>query len=371
MSMLSLSKKVSHFIMLTTMGVTSVRARAATADDLALQCGGTYKVLTSEAYFKDNTGTRAPNFAGTDETIEVLTVVGKDCAKIAQNYGVSVKVGQVLDYGMSTGEDYSAAKALAKARLGKSFSYAATQSFTYAVDGTLPLFPKVHEEHLQMLSLEGSADAKALYGTPAIAELSDAEILGIHQEILSIVEWGKLYEQKSWSDQWLEFLLAVEPKATAAKKEYAHLVVSFLFENATRFSGTFTTFSPGMVIGQKANSLLNELGGTKWATKMHVWKHHPLLFDSQIVSWARFDPEPAKAPLLSAEELEEWLTFAWDQVQALKKVNWVGEANTVLYQFQHAVQSIAAATKPNGSQPPLYTLTPASEVLLAQLLAFR
>ncbi len=359
-----------HLIIATTL-VVSARAGATTVKDLAVSCGGHYKVLSAEPFFKDNTGTRAPSYAGTTEKIQVLSVHGQDCAKIKEHYGISVEKGQIVDFGVATAPSYEAAKAEAAKRHGQTFAFKASQSFSYVSEGTLPLFPVVHSEAVSLLSFSGQANAKALYGTPAVSELTDEQVSEVLGTISWQVDWGKKYQQQSWDDEWLQLALELSPKTDSAKKAYLTRLLLF-FDNATQFGGSFVTFAPELLLGHKINELLNELGGTQWATKLHVWKHHPLLFNDHLVSWARFTQgEVTEAPILSPEELEEYLAFAYEQAQALKVVKWVGEANVFLYSFKGSASAILNATRPNGSLPPLYALTPKGQELADKLLAFQ
>jgi hypothetical protein len=359
------------FIVLSTVLAVSARAGATTAQDLALTCGGHYKVLTSVPYFKDNTGTRAPNFAGTNETIEVLDVAGSGCKILADYYGLSVKVGQVLDYGVGTGESYEAAVEQAKLRQGQTFPFSTEQHYTYlAKDGTLPLFPLVHEEHATLLNLWGSPNVKTLYGTPDLADLTDAELAGIYQEIMGQKGYGKTYHYNDHGDAWLSLALKLKPHELDAQKEYATNLVN-LFQNVTIGAGSFVTLSAGKSVGETLNSLLNELGGTKWAPKLLVWKQNPLLFDDQIVGWARFETVVTKAPLLNEAELEEFLTFALETAQTLKLVQWVPGAWQKIGEFKTAAKSILVASHANGPQPPLYVLTPKAQELAQTLAEFR
>lgn len=356
-------------LVVATTLVVSARAGATTVKDLALTCGGQYKVLSSVPYFKDNTGTRAPNFAGTNEKVLVLSVQGKDCAKLKEHYGVSVEVGQVVDFGVSTAPTLEAAQAAAKKRLGKTLSFETSQSFSYVSEGTLPLFPLVHGESASLLSVSGQADAKALYGTPALGDLTELQYNTVLDAVSWQIEWGKKFHYQGWGDEWLSLIFDMKPEAQAAKKEYAERLLLF-FENATKLGGSFTTFSPCVLIGQEVNALLNELGGTQWSGKLDVWKRHPLLFNDHLIAWARFSQGPVtKAPLLSPEDLEEYLAFALEQAEALEKVAWVGEANVFLHSFKASAGSILDATRPNGSQPPLYVLTPKGQELADKLLA--
>ncbi len=374
----SVLSNVSQAIVLAATVALPARALAVSlgtdrhaVSDLALHCGGEYLVVESTPYFKDNRGTRAPNFAGTNEKIKVLSVHGADCQKLAKHYGVEVTKGEILTYGVSTGESYEAAVAAAKARKGHVLPYKVQQTVHFAAaDGTLPLFPLIHQEEVFLLSKEGSADAKALYGTPAQADLTDDQVLNLVNSILWQVDWGKAYQQQDWGDEWLWLLLKLQPKAEVAKKDYAGSILT-LFQNISHTTASFVSASPGVEAGQTLNALLNELGGTQWSTKMAVFKHNPMLFDDQLVSWARIDDGPSVgAPHLEAAEVEEFLTFALAQIQILNQVNWITEANTVLYQFKAAAASIKHAAEPNGSLPPLYVLTPKAADLIAKIAAF-
>jgi len=68
-------------------------AWAVNVRELSLQCSGEYRVLESRPYFEPPRG-RAPGRAGTREKVLILSLDGKDCAKLEPYYGIVAEAGR-------------------------------------------------------------------------------------------------------------------------------------------------------------------------------------------------------------------------------------------------------------------------------------
>jgi len=353
---------------------SSIASAVTKASDLALDCSGTYKVLSSKPYFISNEGTRSDPRAGTSEKIEVLSVEGEDCELLKTHYNIDIYEGLELGYGEYTGSDYKEAVALSKSRPGKVFPFKTTQHFTFKdKHGNLPLFPLAHRESAYVLGITKPADVTALYGTVAPTELSDEDKVLLYDKVRSYLETGNVLAGISPSYHYNPFInlaISLEPEDESLAKQYIQDLL-LIFTNITRLKSSFTSFSPGVQFGTKINQLLNKHGESKWATKLEILKRNPLLFESQIVGWA-FNGE--KAPQLNATDTEEFLEHALEQAQNLAKVPQVMEARYLLKQYKEAAGTIYRhRVKKNlrGTSTTFYELTPHAESLIEQILAVK
>ena len=68
--------------------------------------------------------------------------------------------------------------------------------------------------------------------------------------------------------------------------------------------------------GNMVNKTLNKLGGTKWQSKLEVFKQNPKLFQQQIVQWAAIGIESKdSAPLLKTAEFAEFSHYAFTRIR--------------------------------------------------------
>jgi len=316
-------------------------AQATNIEDLALECYGTYQVDSSHPYFISNEGTRALPRAGTSETITVLSQEGKDCQKLATFYGVQLDVGQQLAYGIGTGGSYEAAVAAAENRIGKVFSYAVSQSFTYVgIHGKLPLFPVVHSEEATLLGVSGQADAAGLYGSTPVEDLT----IEHKRQLLDIVavnlDYGKVFQSRLPGNfgAFLGLLPDLQPDLGSPEMASFINTLLLIFNNVSKYSGGFVTFAPGVHLGNQVNALLNA-GQVEDERKLRIWQRYPLLFDAQIVSWGRISREYS-IPQPDSEQITEILIYSKELSERLANVPEVVEARMKLAQHQHQARTL-------------------------------
>lgn len=350
-------------------------ANATQSKELALHCGGEYEVLSAAPYHVPPHG-RAPGRSGTHEKIKVLSVEGPDCDKLQAYYGIHLEAGAALDYGVSQGEtSLASAKLLAASRVGNTYPYQAKQTFGYETKaGSLPLFPKIHQESLQVLSLQGQANSQLLYGTPAMETLTESELLELLNEAYWAIDSGKKYQGHSvYSDDFLDFILNVQLEQEGSIQEYMEDLLR-LFKNTSRYTSSFVTLHPGTLIGKKLNQLFNLHGKSKFSTQMTALKNHPLLFESQIIGWA-FIEKGTPVPNLTEAQVVEFLEHALVQSQNLANVPQVLEARYLLGQYKEAAKTILrySAKQPPAQYPhkEYFVVNAEAEALIASILVVK
>ena len=367
--MLGIIKKLGLILTLSGLAVSGAQGLAkGNIDQLKLECGGIYTVEVSTPFYIPPQG-RAMARSGLNEKIKILSVEGKDCLKIKNNYGIEVSVGQSLNIVSGSQLESKALSQLSKARLGQSFEFEATQTFKYATkSGSLPLFPTVHEEWVNILGKTGKADSAALYSTPDFSSLTDRQLMSVLQESIWQIEWGKKYQgyNGAFGDVWVSLIVETTQKEEKNIKQHLTDLVN-VFKNISRFSGSFVSYHPGVLIGQKVNSMLNEHGTTKWSTKLQVFKANPLLFEDQIVGWS-FMTKGTTAPSLTANEVDDFLAHALEVCKNLAKVPQVLEARYLLSQYKEAAKSIKLHDGETNGKLKLYELGESANKLVAEIL---
>lgn len=311
--------------------------------DLKLDCKGSYQVISASPFFKPapTHPTRAPilAYAGAQEQIKILALNGSGCAKLKPFYGINLEVGMILPYSVGTlPATAEQAKVFAKKELGKTYSFKAGQTFQYALpDGTLPFFPMIHEENVQILNLNGNADTKGLYGTPSIDDLDDGSKTKIAHELFSMKDWGLVYQSYNQqdSDQWLQLLLKLEFKNSELELEQIQNLV-LLFNNMVKKTTQFYISTPSNLVVKQISFLLNKYGKSKWNTKIEILKMNPALLNEQGVIWSKAD----EVLDLTSSEIEEFLDYTLVQVQNLSKVSQVSEARILKAQYQGAAAAL-------------------------------
>jgi hypothetical protein len=346
-----------------------------TVEDLKLDCQYEYKILESQNYHIDNYGTRAPDFNGVAEVIEVLSIQGPDCQKIEDHYGVKVSPGAVIDLGPK-GRPIGKLKYLGinHDEIGKVKHATPSQYFSFKLsNGELPWFPHFHAETVQIFHMVGTADVEALYGTKKIKDLEDKFLLKTSEKIMSSLSWGKdLQDNYIGADNSvkLKLLHLLTPKSKSAKEDFLQDLI-LLFSNGTKYDSSFTSGHHNIEIGKKVNALLNEFGQTKFGTpKLKVFQKNPALFADQLVSWIYFTPE--KAPMLTEVELEEFLDFALEKVKVYDQVPELYEARVLQNQYVNAAKTIKKFSTYNHPtyKRPHYELSTLSEQLITEILKF-
>jgi hypothetical protein len=353
---------------------------AITTNDLKLNCGGAYRVLTSVPFYQDHAPRLGGYTIGLNETVQVTAVKGADCAKLEPGYQISLKEGQlhkisshVTDKngynGLKNGQlEYAQLAPLAKARIGQQFPFQVQQVFGLVNSTThlLPLFPLLHNETVFALSLEGQANAQKLYGTPAV--LNDQQNILVMDKIAQILA----YEPQGYAEyEFYAALFGLAPKSLAVYQEYANALLDLFVQN-TKDATKLYNFSSPVVLGKKLNAVIQLSGGTKFKTQLQILQEHPLLLSEEVI--ADLFGEPSAAPALSAAAVEAILGFALEKSIALKSVgNQVWEAQALFYQYKMAGQSIAKYSKPFVNGPvkhaAVFALTEKSVQLLQALLA--
>lgn len=365
--------KTMNKLLLILLLPLSVSAKIKNVNDLKLDCHGQYQVLNSTPYFMDNSGTRAPNLAGTKETISVQSLKGKDCEKLAEYYGISLSLGQTLPYGVSTGESYEEALKLASERKGSIQSFSTTLSFSYQTKtGRLPFFPLIHKEQAHVLGLAGEGDVAALYGTPELNSLSDLQKYKVSDEIFSILEFGKSIGShiNFYNQNLLNLALSLVPEEESYALSYLQRLL-LVFNNATKYQSSLTPFSTQTNIGHAANKLLNLFGKSKFSeSKLQVYKTHPMLFADQLVSWVWKETE--KAPQISEEEIEQLLTYFVEKGKILVQVPpQLYEASYLLNQYKNAAKTLQKFSTGNHLSNVTFELSDKSQELISALLELK
>lgn len=372
---------------LFTLGIASVilalsnQGFAITTKELTLNCGGTFRVLTSKAYEHANPPRLGGSTYGIHETVEVTSITGPHCEKLEPGYGVAIKVGQIhqvnawervdsTSVGL-TPEEYATIKKLpsiAQGRIGKTFSFKAKQHFDFVKSKTneLPLFPLVHSEYVTVLSMGGQANVQKLYGTPMV--LSDQQIVLLLRKLQGLVS---LEESSFDDDVFLGALLMLTPKSLGVYKEYANILVN-LFEAQSKKRSTVYAYSSIVSIGKKLNAVLGLSNGSKYQTQLQILQEQPLLLSEPVIS--EILGQPTFAPQLTAPQIEAFLHFAYEKSVALKAATPQHYELAVLRaQYKLAGVSIAKYSKEfvKGPHklPAAFTLTAKAAQLLQALLA--
>jgi len=294
--------------------VSSPTANATNASDLSLECSGTYFVNSSSPYYFSHEGTRSLPEAGTSESITVLSQHGNDCEKLEDFYGITVKVGESLSYGTTTVPTLAAAQAAAKARWGQVFTYSVSQIFSFMdIDGTLPLFPTLHQETAQLLSKSGVADANALYGTVAPDELSEGQWLQVMQVLMTEMKQGQVFETwyyPKYIEQLLALFLELEPSAGCLLQHQYFDSLMKLFKGAAKKKTSFVTLDSGVYLGHKVIKFLNA-GFWDGGDTLTTWQENPMLFDAQIVSWGQILTD-RHVPEVNPSQITAILEYAYE-----------------------------------------------------------
>lgn len=357
-------------------GAASTAATTSTKD-LKLNCQGHYKVLSADPYYNSHYSPfpkryeREPEAAAI-EVIQIVDLAGADCAKLKPGYGLELFTGQKLNYkAMAPGEaSPENAKAFATAEVGKIHSFAVQQQFTYQdKNGNLPLFPLAHAEFAYVLNQSGYADSQFLYGIPALEKLTDQQKMTLLEILYGLEDYGKIYAGYAGSigypDVFLKLILEITPTGTDAKLEYATDLKN-LFINATSESSYYTG-APGLEIGQKLNKMLNQLGGTKWQTKLQVVEQVPMLLDYQLVSWSK----AGEALDLNSTEIETYLAYALEQANLLVNLPQLKEARVLLNQYKNSAKSLLENSKSPTLSGYKYDLSDQATKLIADILAVK
>lgn len=349
--------------------LTSV-ANAKTTTDLTLDCHGEYQVVSATPYFQDfpKHPTRAPQIAhaGANEIVKVVSLEGADCEKLKTYYGVDLYVGQSVPMTVSTlPATKSQAEIFANEEIGKKYPIEISQDFLYTDDKNLPLFPYVHAEYVQVLSLHGQANSKALYGTPTFGDLSDAVKQKIAKYIFEKKTWGKVYSEYYGSsadnDNWTMLLGKLSFKDEDLALQYVQ-DLALMFNNATKNYGTIYPYSAVAEIGKVLSVNLNKYGKSKWSTKLNIVKQNPALLSTFVLPWSNKE----EVVQLTAIEVEEYLTYTLDQIKLLKQVTQLVQASILAGQYQKSAQALLSKSIDNK---PLFELTPKSLELIETIKA--
>lgn len=318
-------------------------AQAENISDLKLDCYGSYQIVSASPYFQPapNYPTRAPDvaYAGATQQIKILTLNGSGCVKLKPFYGIDLQVGMILPYSAGTmPATPQQAKVFAQKEIGKIYFFKASQTFEYALpNGTLPFFPMVHSEYAHILNLSGSANIKALYGTPSLEDLNDEIKNKIAAELFTMQDWGLVYKSYHYADghQWLPLLLNLEFKNSELELEHIQNLVLF-FNNMVKQTTQFFSDTTSNLVAKKISFLLNKYGKSKWSTKIEILKQNPALLNEQGVTWSQAD----EALNLTSAEIEEFLDYTLIQVQNLSKVSQVYEAQILKTQYKGAAAAL-------------------------------
>lgn len=358
MKSLKTTLKAATFTLVTTLAASL--AQATNIKDLALECVATYKVHDSKTYYIP-AHHRVPDITGATLFFEVLSLAGKDCQKLKDHYGINVVLNQKLgDSQMPSDAVFTGISP----NQGKILQTSVSQSFSYESEGgELPLFPLVHNEFASFLGYHGKADTQALYGTPAYASLTDQTKLSVLQKVLTQLDYGKHF--RSYEDSnYLELLLNLGVQDLDSQKEYLQSLLLVLRNGG--YENYINSSSPAVKIVEKVNQLLFVTKGSKSATALEIYKKMPILFHSQAVKWAF---EVTSAPVLNAQEVEEFLSFALETSNDLKKVDQLVQARILLEQYKDAAEIILefSGQKSHMSKTH-YELTEKSKELIQQIL---
>ena len=321
---------MKNFLFYTILA-TTLNAHAKSVNQLKLNCEVDYKVIKSNYYYQPPHH-RVPGIAGINQEVEILSIHGKDCYKLNDLYNINLYHGQKLKNHILVNPHDTKPIDL---ELGKTFTKNVSQSFLYSSNGELPLFPLLHEEKVSIFNLQGNLNSKDVYGSKKPNELTEAEKVKLMNNIMSLINYGKNLE--SSNNTFFQLLMNFQFEEEINQKEFLNLAV-LSFNNALKDKSSLATFSKAQTLGQAINKLSNELDGTKWKTKLEVLISNPLLFDDQILSWS--SSEKNKAPIVTSDELEYFLSESLDIVLKLKEVPQVSEARTLMYQYKSAAKSI-------------------------------
>jgi len=360
-------KLISVFSLISIL-TNSPTAIAKNISDLALQCSGTYEVVEATPYFIPGptypTRSLKEDSAGAKEKIKILSLTGSGCEKLGPYYGINIQVGNILPYSKGTWPPTAAqAKTFATTEFGKTYSFEVSQTYTYALpNGDLPLFPLVHQEYVQILNLNGVADSKALYETPSVADLDDTSKSKIIETLMSIEDWGIIYQGYGpTNDEWLQLLTSLDFSDANLELEHIQNLVLF-FNNMVKKTTMIHIGEPVIIAANKISLLLNKYGKSKWSTKLQILKMNPALLNEQGVTWS----EPDQVLHLTSSEIEEFLEYSLIQVQNLSLVPQVGEAQVLKSQYKGAAEGLKAS--PIAKQN-FFDLSPKSQELIAKIIS--
>lgn len=133
-------------------------------------------------------------------------------------------------------------------------------------------------------------------------------------------------------------------KEEGYQKEYLQDLL-MVFRNAGKYTTHFVSFIPVVHLGQKINQLVAIYGGTKWQSKLDIYKSYPNLFQEQIIAWSFNDD--GKAPVLTDKEVEQVLEFVLLEVKKLKPITEVYEAQVLKSQFEQVAEMIKKYSEGN------------------------
>lgn len=349
--------------------LTSV-AHATKTTDLILDCHGEYQVVSATPYFQDipKYPTRAPQVAhaGAKEFVKVISLQGADCEKLKPYYGIDLYVGKSTTIQVSTSPaTKQQSEIFAISEVNKIYPIEISQDFTYVEGDKLPLFPYVHSEYVQVLDMGGQADSKALYGTPNLKDLDDATKEKIATYIFEKKSWGKIYSDYYGStadtDSWLMLLGQLTFKNENMALQHIQNL-ALMYSNATKKYGTIYPFSAGAEIGKALSINLNKYGKSKWSSKLDIVKNNPALLSTYVLPWSKKD----EAIQLTAVEVEQYLTYALDQIKLLKQVTQLYEAAILAGQYQKSAAALLSKSIDNKA---LFELTPKSLELIETIKA--
>ncbi len=336
---------ISGGVVIAAMITFSSNVFAARTSDFKLDCKAYYHVYDQVKYVIP-AHHRVPDISGGGMIYEITSLQGKDCTKLKEYYGMNVILNQKLGdvkvpmeaIGVQPGKD-----------IGKDLQVEVEQNFSYVstYEEELPLFPLVHNEYVYLLSFSGKADVQKLYGVPAFENLTDKQLEVVQDKILSELEYGKIYADSYAIDSkegFMTLLTSLPFKEEAFQKEYLQELLN-VFRNAGKYTTHFVSFIPVVQLGQKINQLISIYGGAKWQTKLDIYKNYPNLFQEQIIAWSFNDD--GKAPVLTAEEVEQVLAFILFEIKKLKPITEVYEAQVLKSQFEQAAEMIEKFSEGN------------------------
>ncbi len=318
---------------------------AAKTSDFKLECIANYHVY-DQVHYIIPAHHRVPDISGGGMIYEITSLHGKDCGKLKEFYGMNV----ILNQKLGDVEVPAGAVGIQKGKnIGQDLQQEVSQSFSYvsSYENELPLFPLVHNEYVELLGFSGKADAQKLYGVPAFENLTDAQLALVKDKILSELEYGKIYADSYAIDSkegFMTVLNSLQFKDESFQKEYLEDLL-LVFRNAGKYTTHFVSFIPVVQLGQKINQLIALYGGTKWQSKIDIYKNYPNLFQEQIIAWSFNDD--GKAPVLNAEEVEQVLAFVLFEVKKLKPITEVYEAQVLKSQFEQVGEMIKKYSEGN------------------------
>jgi len=357
-------------ILIGGFALSSFSSFATNVNDLKLDCGGKYKILESKKYFVDNSGTRVNSYFGNEKKIQVLAISGGDCHKLVNGYGITLDIGEVLVLGKPNGIGKLEWLGTNHEEIGMVVNFGITQNFSYKTkDGELPWFPTLHEESLNVLGKNGKANAALLYGTPELKDISDKTKNTIVEKIMQDLKWGKDFYNNYigfYNKVKIKLALKLIPVEAEAQLEYLNNMLH-VFKNITKSVTSFVTLDYRIAIGSTINKLLNKFGATKYGyTKLDVWKKNPIFFAEQLVSWVSSDIE--KAPVLTEQEVEDYLSYVLDMSKKLKQVQNLYEAQVLLVQYKNSAIVIKKVAKGQNLSSVHYALTTQASEDLEEIL---